>query len=572
MSPTQTHSSHVATRSVPDVITLTRKSLSPSRYCQCPRRTLHARTGQPIRMPCGRPRCSHECRDRWARKLATCLRRSFRTLPPTHEVRLTVHAVISDRDLSLAISSVLRRLRYRLGTMGSGCEYLAMNEWSEGHRHTHILLRVNGVLTRQTIRAIWAKTLPGLPFTCHCDMVRNPVGLANYMVKNVKVGAKKELAPTTFRGRLYNYSRNFFTSPVAFLWNAQLREWYPARGTLGVREGDVRPLPNGNAVLAAQEPMRATGASERYEMGIAAQREVGNGVVMAEQLKIDPEIAALLPPLTREELTELEMKVSVEGCRDPLVVWKETGILLDGHHRLAICKKYRLKYLTVELSFPTREQAIQWVIDNQLGRRNLTDERRAYYRGTEYRSKKQHHGDSGRLDGSPSGQNDQMGPTTAETLAAKHGVSEKTIRRDAEFAESVDKIGGTDPAKKEEILSGKSGQTKQQVISVNKPTILCARCKRVSPVEGCKACEEARKTTTGKNGKKHPTTTAQPAKRSKSGKPIFDDRKVTDTLALLVRLLGQRKDAFGKHDEHENCLKALDVALTAYTRWKKATT
>ena len=83
--------------------------------------------------------------------------------------------------------------------------------------------------------------------------------------------------------------------------------------------------------------------------------------------KIDPEIAALLPPLTQEERAELEMKVSVEGCRDPLVVWKEKGILLDGHHRLAICLKYRVAYPTKEMSFPNRERAIQWVIDNQLG-------------------------------------------------------------------------------------------------------------------------------------------------------------------------------------------------------------
>src|SRR5262249_6289231 len=153
------------------------------------------------------------------------------------------------------------------------------------------------------------------------------------------------------------------------------------------------------------------------------------------------EITALLPPLTREELAELEMKLTVEGFRDPLVVWKETGILLDGHHRLAICDKYKIKYITKELSFPNRERAIQWVIDNQLGRRNLTDERRAYYRGKEYLNKKQQHVGQTVSDG----QNVHPGQTVSETLAAKHGVSEKTIRRDAHFADAVDKIGATDP-------------------------------------------------------------------------------------------------------------------------------
>jgi hypothetical protein len=42
---------------------------------------------------------------------------------------------------------------------------------------------------------------------------------------------------------------------------------------------------------------------------------------MPKRPKFDPEIAALLPPLTKEELAELEKKASTEGFRDALVVW-----------------------------------------------------------------------------------------------------------------------------------------------------------------------------------------------------------------------------------------------------------
>jgi ParB-like chromosome segregation protein Spo0J len=209
---------------------------------------------------------------------------------------------------------------------------------------------------------------------------------------------------------------------------------------------------------------------------------------MTQPPKIDPEFAALLPPLTREEFTDLEMKVSVEEFREPLVVWKETGTLLDGHHRLKICDKYKIQYFTKEISFPSRERAIQWVIDNQLARRNLTDERRAYYRGKEYLAKKQQHVGQTVSDG----QNDHPGQTVSQALAQKHGVGEKTIRRDAEFAQAIDQIGATDPAKKEAILSGTSGLTKQQVTNATNPQILCDRCRRVGAVQGCKACDEAR--------------------------------------------------------------------------------
>jgi ParB-like chromosome segregation protein Spo0J len=274
---------------------------------------------------------------------------------------------------------------------------------------------------------------------------------------------------------------------------------------------------------------------------------------MTERPNIDPEIAALLPPLTHEEFAELEMKVSVEECRDPLVVWKETGILLDGHHRLKICDKYKLTWSVKELSFPSRERAIQWVIDNQLGRRNLTDERRAYYRGKEYLNKKQQHVGQTVSDG----QNVHPGKAVSETLAEKHGVNEKTIRRDAEFAQALDKIGATDPAQKEAILSGQSGQTKQQVISGNKPPILCERCQRVGAVPGCKACVKARQAKQSK--KRH----SQKRKRPKSGSVLFDWRKFSAEFGALFRQVDVLGNAYGVKDTHE--AEALRVELD---QWK----
>ena len=140
---------------------------------------------------------------------------------------MTVFGMISDRDLSLAVSRFLRRLRYRLGTLG--CEYLLVNEWSDGHRHMHILIRTGFALTSAMIRELWAKSLPGMPFTHHCGPVRNPAAIANYVVKHLRDDSKKELAPRSFKGRIYSYSKGFFSKKVAALWDEQLREWDSAR-------------------------------------------------------------------------------------------------------------------------------------------------------------------------------------------------------------------------------------------------------------------------------------------------------------------------------------------------------
>ncbi len=86
---------------------------------------------------------------------------------------------------------------------------------------------------------------------------------------------------------------------------------------------------------------------------------------------VDAEFEALIPPLQPEERTDLEKSILREGCRDALVVWKEKGILLDGHNRFAICKLHGRPYRVVEQSFADRDDAMLWMLRNQLGRRNL---------------------------------------------------------------------------------------------------------------------------------------------------------------------------------------------------------
>jgi hypothetical protein len=51
-------------------------------------------------IPCGRPRCSLECRDLWARRMSAALRSSFRALPPTHFVTLTVREPMRADELT----------------------------------------------------------------------------------------------------------------------------------------------------------------------------------------------------------------------------------------------------------------------------------------------------------------------------------------------------------------------------------------------------------------------------------------------------------------------------------------
>ena len=87
---------------------------------------------------------------------------------------------------------------------------------------------------------------------------------------------------------------------------------------------------------------------------------------------IDPEIRDLIPALSPEEYARLEANVLADGeIRDKSVIWKETGVLLDGHNRKRISEAHGLPWPHEFKSFPSRDAAKVWVLTNQLGRRNL---------------------------------------------------------------------------------------------------------------------------------------------------------------------------------------------------------
>ena len=103
---------------------------------------------------------------------------------------------------------------------------------------------------------------------------------------------------------------------------------------------------------------------------VLEQAEEGEGEKMKP--KIDPEFRALIPPLTAEELAGLEADILEHGAlRDNLVIWAKGNVLLDGHHRLAICERHGIGYATHTLDLPDRDAAKLWIIRNQFSRRNL---------------------------------------------------------------------------------------------------------------------------------------------------------------------------------------------------------
>ncbi|MCL2745447.1 MAG: hypothetical protein FWE67_16525 [Planctomycetaceae bacterium] len=91
---------------------------------------------------------------------------------------------------------------------------------------------------------------------------------------------------------------------------------------------------------------------------------------MNRTLKILPEIANLLPPLSDSEMSGIESDIMQRGVISPLVVWN--NVLVDGHHRYKVCKKHSLPFAVRELEFDSLQSAKLWAWQHQENRRNLT--------------------------------------------------------------------------------------------------------------------------------------------------------------------------------------------------------
>ena len=174
-------------------------------------------------------------------------------------------------------------------------------------------------------------------------------------------------------------------------------------------------------------------------------------------LKIDTEFQKHIPAMRPEEKRGLEESLKLEGCRDSLIVWN--GTLIDGHNRYEICERLNIPYETSEMVFDSRDDVIEWIENNQLSRRNLTDAQTRYFRGQQYnRVKKTQGGD--RKSKPHIG---VLNQSTSERVAEEHGVSKNTIERDAELAKRID----NDDSLRELVMSGATTQEVKKTAHVS---------------------------------------------------------------------------------------------------------
>jgi hypothetical protein len=196
---------------------------------------------------------------------------------------------------------------------------------------------------------------------------------------------------------------------------------------------------------------------------LTAEQEIKGNITILEELR------GLIPPLLADELQQLEKNILEFGVKDPLTVWETTEdtvtigasktpiyVLIDGHNRFSIISEHTLDYRINLMSFPSLNAVKEYMIDYQLGRRNLTPEQSSFLRGKRYLQEKQKRGGY---------KTDKRNIDVSEELGKTYGVSNRTIKRDGEYAAGLEKI--TTPLRNE-ILSGKQKVPKSLIKDIGK--------------------------------------------------------------------------------------------------------
>jgi N6-adenosine-specific RNA methylase IME4 len=92
-------------------------------------------------------------------------------------------------------------------------------------------------------------------------------------------------------------------------------------------------------------------------------------------IQIKDEFKKLIPALTVEEFKQLEQNCLDEGIREKIITWN--GFIIDGHNRYEIATRWNLEYETESKRFKDENEVKEWMINNQFGRRNLSNYQRS---------------------------------------------------------------------------------------------------------------------------------------------------------------------------------------------------
>lgn len=174
------------------------------------------------------------------------------------------------------------------------------------------------------------------------------------------------------------------------------------------------------------------------------------------KLNINENFRKLIPRLSSAELLQLEQSIIQNGCLEPIKVWN--GTIIDGHNRYEICIRHQIKFVIQNVYFTNEYEAYSWICENELMKKNITEETRKYLIGKRY------HFERDIIINSPDAMTrqglknlkssfDKTSSITSERLGDVYNISHFTVEKYANYSHIVDELSKIVPELTDKILS-----------------------------------------------------------------------------------------------------------------------
>jgi len=212
-------------------------------------------------------------------------------------------------------------------------------------------------------------------------------------------------------------------------------------GEITARIRDLRTPECGEHVV---ESRKGEGAGHLYRLvGVE-----GDALTFANGVTIDPLFRQCCDPLRDDEYAQLRANIEAHGILHAITLWND--VIVDGHNRFEIGLALDINIPRQPIEFADRDEATAWILDNQFGRRNLSDYQRTRnrLRKKEMLAAKGKVTQGTRTDLSTNLSKGEPAHDTRAQIAAEAGVSEGTVAK-VEFIEKH-----ADPDTKAKVEAG----------------------------------------------------------------------------------------------------------------------
>lgn len=184
---------------------------------------------------------------------------------------------------------------------------------------------------------------------------------------------------------------------------------------------------------------------------------------------IDNEFYDLIQPCSETFYTKLEEDIFDNGCLEPILVWN--NIIIDGHKRYSICRKWEVGFSVKQIHFRERADAISYICTTQLKRSDITMEMMKYLIGKKY----QVESEICKRDVSPENSSYIFRNNkpcnkyeTARVIGLNFAISYATVLKYEAFAVAIDSLKEKEPVIASRILSGKSKVSHENTVELSR--------------------------------------------------------------------------------------------------------